>query len=111
MNDRTYYDPDDHSAHDEGLQERMERQAELADRLHDEMKDREMGDHFVKSNNKVLEIWVNNPNSSLGWVRKAGPFTSLPKTEKRVKEMIAFDAVRGCKFSIRRVMNTQEKSQ
>ena len=48
MNDRTYYDPDDHSAHDEGLQERIERQTELADRLHDEMKDREWEESMNK---------------------------------------------------------------
>jgi agmatine/peptidylarginine deiminase len=47
-----------------------------------------------------LEIWVNNPNSCQGWVRDSGPFTSRSKTEKRVRDL-KFDAVKGCRFSIR----------
>lgn len=50
-----------------------------------------------------LEIWVNNPNSSCGWVRHSGPFTSRQKTEKRVRDIKLFEAVKGCRFSIREV--------
>jgi hypothetical protein len=54
-----------------------------------------------------LEIWVNNPNSCMGWVRHSGPFTSRTKTEKRVRDIKLFDAVKGCRFQIRSLPNDQ----
>ena len=55
MNDKIYHDPDDHSAHNEFLSERIAHRIEWCNRLHDEQKDCEMEDHFVKSNNKVVD--------------------------------------------------------
>jgi len=42
MNDREYHDPDDHSAHNEFLSERIAHRIEWGNRLRDEQKDREM---------------------------------------------------------------------
>ena len=49
---RTYYDPDDHSVHDELLSDRMEYQVELGDRLRDEMIDREWEEKQTKQNDE-----------------------------------------------------------
>lgn len=41
----------------------------------------------------------------MGWVRHSGPFTSRAKTEKRVRDIKLFDAVKGCRFQIRSLPN------
>jgi hypothetical protein len=63
------------------------------------------------TNCSALEIWVNNPNSCLGWARHSGPFTSRAKTEKRVRDIKLFDAVKGCRFQIRSLPNDPALAQ
>jgi len=43
----------------------------------------------------------------MGWVRHSGPFTSRTKTEKRVRDIKLFDAVKGCSFQIRSLPNAE----